>query len=393
MDFRRSGQLDERRRRVLMDEIASPADSDAGSPAASPAKGPIRAYAAAVLSELQPRVTDLLPVRPLWVVVAVLLGLTGIATIEAIHVHVAMLSLGEGQTQLAALDARERGSLATWYSSVLLAIAAISSLAIFSMRAHRVDDYRGRYRVWLWTAAALAWLSLDCATGVREALGLALNLVAGRQLLNGSLESASMVTWIAVYGLVFGTLGLRLAAEIWPSRLSMATLAMAALAYVIAACFELEIAASPGWMIPGTIESLTSMLAHLLLVSAVGLYGRHVYLDATGRLKVHIDADRKRRLKSKAKLKVIKAEKTEEAKPRPAVASSSSATGGSAAFGSSSSSANSAAKPGAAISKNSVAAPEADEDADDDDSSYDHLSKSERRRMKKLARREQRRAA
>src|SRR5262245_36804622 len=113
MDFRRSGQLEERRRRVLMDEIASPADSDASATAATStaAKGPIRAYPATVLTEQQPRVTELFPVRPLWVVVALLLGLTGIAAIEAIHVHIAMLPPSEGSAHLAALDARHRGSL------------------------------------------------------------------------------------------------------------------------------------------------------------------------------------------------------------------------------------------------------------------------------------------
>ena len=45
MDFRRSGPLDERRRRVLMDEIASPTEADSSDHAAGgSAKGPVRAY-------------------------------------------------------------------------------------------------------------------------------------------------------------------------------------------------------------------------------------------------------------------------------------------------------------------------------------------------------------
>src|SRR5262245_59023551 len=98
MDFRRSGQLDERRRRVLMDEIASPADSDHpdASATSGSAKGPVRAYHEAVLSQRQPKVTDLLPVRPLWVFVFLLLGLAGIAAIEAIHVHTLSLPPSDG---------------------------------------------------------------------------------------------------------------------------------------------------------------------------------------------------------------------------------------------------------------------------------------------------------
>ena len=120
MDFRRSGPLDERRRRVLMDEIASPNEADTTEQATGgAAKGPVRAYSSAVLDERQPRVTELLPVRPLWAVCLILLGLTGIAAIEAFHIHAVTLSLGspplgspplgslplkEGAAQLAALD-------------------------------------------------------------------------------------------------------------------------------------------------------------------------------------------------------------------------------------------------------------------------------------------------
>jgi hypothetical protein len=374
-----------------MDEIASPADSDATTAGAPAPKGPIRAYPSAVLAELQPRVTDLLPVRPLWVTVAILLGLTAVATIEAIHVHVAPLALGEGQSHLAALDARQPASLPSWFSSVLLTLAAVWSLAIFGMRAHRVDDYRGRYRLWLWIAAALAWLSLDSATGVREAIGLGLHLLAGRQLTGGSLASAVTITWIALYGLVFGTLGLRLAAEIWPSRLSITAFGFALAAYVVAAALKLQMLDPPGWMIPGTVESLTIMLAHLSLTTAVGLYGRHVYLDATGRLRVHIDATRKPKAKNRAKLKVLKADKSDESKPRPVAAVSSTASAATAKFGAPSTS-SSSTKSGASIAKSNGASPQHD-DEDDEDAGDEHLSKSERRRLKKLARREQRRAA
>src|SRR3954463_15388276 len=124
MDFRRSGPLDERRRRVLMDEIASPGDADNPDAVSTTAKGPVRAYHEAVLSQRQPKVTDLLPVRPLWVIAFLLLGLAGIAAIEAIHVHVATLKLEGAAAHLVALDSRHRGSLDDWYASALLAAAA-----------------------------------------------------------------------------------------------------------------------------------------------------------------------------------------------------------------------------------------------------------------------------
>ena len=174
MDFRRSGQLDERRRRVLRDELAQPAQTetaDATPTGGGSAKGPVRAYATEVLSERQLRVIDLLPVRPLWVAVSILLAVTAVAAILCVHIHARTIDLGRNATEgvpysafLAALDASQRGSLAAWLASVVLAGGAAASLVTFGIRLHRVDDYRGRYRVWLWTAAALVFASLDAAT-------------------------------------------------------------------------------------------------------------------------------------------------------------------------------------------------------------------------------------
>src|SRR5438552_617932 len=133
MDFRRSGQLDERRRRVLMDEIASPSDADnpnAASAVGGSAKGPVRAYHEAVLS-------------------------------------------------------------------------------------------------------------------------LAFTLATGKQVVSTSLAAGSTLTWIAVYGLVLGALGLRLIFEIWSSRLSLTALVLAGFLYFNAALLQLETLKFPATLIEG----------------------------------------------------------------------------------------------------------------------------------------------
>ena len=367
-----------------MDEIAAPSEADTTEQATSSSKGPVRAYAPAVLAERQPRVTELLPTRPLWAVCLILLGLTGIAAIEAIHIHAVTLPLKSGAEQLAALDARARGSLTAWFSSGLLLAAAVLALATYGVRSHRVDDYRGRYRIWLWVAAALAWLSLDAATGLHDAMGFSISLLGGQQVA-ASLSATCTATWIALYGLVLGTLGIRLAIEIWPSIPSFAALSIAALLYLFSGLFALDMltpSASP--LVASVAESSIAMLAHLSLVSAIGLYARHVVLDAAGRLKVHIDPDKKKpKAKSKAKLKVVKEDREEPAKKQ--------AAGAPPAKTSAPAPAATANKPGASISKSSVSSSEYDDEEDED---YDgETSKSERRRLKKMARREQRRAA
>lgn len=384
-----------------MDEIASPPSED--SPDAAPtggavAKGPVRAYSSAVLSERQPRFVDFLPVRPLYVAALLLLGLTAIAAIEAIHIQAARWKLPAGAGQLAALDVSARGSLAAWYSSLLLMLATASALLTLAIRVHRVDDYRGRYRVWLWATAALGWLSLDAATGLHDALGLAITFAAGQPAATATLAATSTMTWLAIYGLVLGTLGIRLAIEIWPSLASFAALLIAGLLYLCGGLMQLGMLAIGTPLAQTVTESTVALVAHLALTASISLYARHVYLDATGRLKVHIDPDRRRaRPKSRAKLKVVKEDKPEASdtpaeKPaqRPAAAAKAPEPNRFGAAG------VSGGKPGASISKSSLSAPQYEDDDDDDASDYggEKLSKSERRRLKKLARQSnQRRAA
>jgi hypothetical protein len=409
MDFRRSGQLDERRRRVLMDEIASPS-SETDSPEAAPppagsAKGPVRAYSPAVLAERQPLVSDLIPVRPFAAVFLILLGLTGVAAIETIYIYLATLPLGSAAEHLAALDVGQRGSLASYYSAFVLALAAAGALATYGIRSHRVDDYRGHYRIWLWSAAALALASLDAATGLHDALGVGVAILSGQPLEGETGATAVKISWLVVYGLVFGTLAVRVAIEVWPSLPGFATLAVAGLLYLVAGMLLVGMFQVASPLVNSVAASTAIMLAHVALASAVGLYARHVHLDAQGRLKVHIDPDRKKgkKPKSKARLKVVKEEKTEEepdfkpaAKPAaeaPKPASTTPRFG----WGSSSSGSNPPPKAAASISKPASSGEYDDDDAEDEEDGYGNqkLARAERKRLKKLARREQqqRRAA
>jgi hypothetical protein len=414
MDFRRSGQLDERRRRVLMDEIASPSSEtdspEAAAPLAGSAKGPVRAYSPAVLAERQPRVSDLVPVRPFATVFLILLGLTGVAAIETIYIYLATLPLGSAAEYLAALDVGQRGSLASYYSALVLALAAAGALAIYGIRSHRVDDYRGHYRIWLWAAAALALASLDAATGLHDALGVGVAILSGQPLEGASGAAAVKISWLVFYGLIFGTLAIRAAIEVWPSLPSFASLAVAGLLYLVAGMLLVGMFQATSGLVNSVVASTVILLAHVALTSAVGLYARHVHLDAQGRLKVHIDPDRKKgKKKSKAKLKVVKEERTEDEQPdfKPAARPAASAEPAKPAttprfgWGSSVGSSNSNSNPpkaAASISKPATSGDDDDDDAeDDDDDAYGNqkLSRAERKRLKKLARREQqqRRAA
>ncbi len=404
MDFRRSGQLDERRRRVLRDELAQPADTENAETASSgsgSAKGPVRAYSPAVLAERQPRVADLLPVRPFLAVAFVLLLVTSVAAIECIHIYARTLPVVNreylaGHEYLAALDLSARGNLGSWFAAILFAGGAGLAVTTLGIRAHRVDDYRGRYRIWFWIAAALVWASIDAATGLHDALGLLIASATHGQVPPENLAAACTISWVVPYGLLFGALAIRLALEVWSSLPSFAALCVAGLLYVLAVLATLEMLPQAGPLVDSVVSSSLVLLAHVATISAIALYARHVYLDACGRLKVHIDPDKKKPAKKpRAKLKVVKADQ-DDADERPAAKSTAAAEKSSGekstakpviTFGGGTS--GSSSKATATIAKSTAKTAVDDDDEVDEDSDEDSsLSRSERRRLKKLARRE-----
>lgn len=240
-----------------MDEIASPAEEDSSAEPSGAAARRVRSrLSRSCLNQRQPRAADLLPVRPSWVVVPSLIGLTGIAAIEAIHVHAATLPQIEGAEHLASLNAGSPGSLAAWYASAMSSAAAAAMAAVvFGIRAHRIDDYRGHYRIWLWTAAALTWMSLGRCHRHSQCPRPRADARHG-QVVSTSLDAGCTLTWIAVYTLnSFGGLGLRLVVELWHSRLSLTALLVAGFLYFDAALFELQMLQLLAALISGFVES------------------------------------------------------------------------------------------------------------------------------------------
>ena len=406
MDFRRSGQLDERRRRVLMEESATPgSDSEKAQPTS--AKGPVRAYNENVLSERQRRVSELIPIRPFKVVATILLLLTAVAAIEALYIFtVPLAGHVKGEHPFAALDLAARGNIGDWFSSLLFASGAMAVMGLLSIRSHRVDDYKGRYRVWWWIAGALLWGSVDTATGLHDALGHGIQLLAGDKMAGGG-----KLMWVVLYGMVFGTLATRAAFEIWSSSLSIVGSSVAALLYFACIAFQLDMVPALGdAVLTAVVQNTVELLAHVSLVSSVLLYARHVHLDAQGRLLVSADgaAKPKKKQKSRAKLAVVadddekvekkttaketaKDKKEPEKKEVAAPAAAAKPAAGAAAglkFGSSSAPAASASIGGKVTSATTNKQAADDEDDDEDEDEDDSVSKSERRRLKKLARRE-----
>jgi len=296
MSFRDAWQREQRRRRVLVDESAS-AGNDSSRPRkqreASVANAP--SYSESARLAEQPRIWDVVPRRRFSIAVVLLLGMTAAAGIELLAAHHRHWSWSlDGRVDLSVIDPTVRGNLAAWFSSLVLASLAVLFVLIYSIRRHKTNDYRGRYRLWLWAAAAALLASLDATAGLRATVQDALVLATGMTWIAGG------GTWTATaYASVLSFAAFALAFEMWRSKLAVVALAAAASAYLTAATIRL------GWLLADAplaawmAQSSAAMLGHLLLLLTGLLYARHVFLDAQGAVPVRTASATRRTAKKK----------------------------------------------------------------------------------------------
>lgn len=386
-----------------MEEIVSPADEPqpADNPAPAESRQPVRAYDPSVLAERQPRITDLIPVRPLPLAAAVTICVASLTLVVGLHLATLEARRGPLAQVLAPLDLAQPASLARWLGALWLAAAAGLAILIYRIRVHRADDYQGRYRVWLWAAVACGWLSLDTVAGLHTPVGWLLARLGSSA--SATAGTAATLAWMSLYAVLFSALGLRLALELRSSKASLTLLALAAGLYVAGAACDL------GWLTSGDrqrdalLAPGAPLAAHGLVLWTALWYARHVNLDAAGRLRVHIEAGPRaahprRRFGFWMRGGRRHASAADAASTPPAASSASAAelpstersrsASGDAATGHR----PDAARPAPLAS--TTRGPGGDAIANDEADGEEHLSRAERRRARRLARAgEQRRAA
>ena len=285
MDFRRSGQRDERRRRVLLEETGGDASTqeaqgESGEAAVPrPATERVRHYTDAALSPRQPRVIDLIPKRRWTNLVLFLLVMSCATAAEAVYGYVALQLAPHAISRYAAIDLAVRGSVATWLTAAFLGVSAVLGALTYQLRRYRVDDYRGRYRMWYWMVPVLMLASVDCVAGIQQTVRTALLDYAGIP----EYADACLI-WTASMAVILGAIGLRLAIEMRACRLAVCCLLLAL------SCFAAVGAAQLNWILPGqgvfqTMASSSLVLGgHIALLMALCLNARHVYRDACGEI-------------------------------------------------------------------------------------------------------------
>lgn len=357
---------------------------------------PAKRYSPAARRDRQPRLVDLVPSRRLTLAGWLAFGLTVIGALEVAYLWMPPLVEAAGEAAASIVDLAPHRGLASWFSALLLGTTGLCALLVYSLRRHRVDDYHGRYRVWVLAAAAFLALSVEQTTALSR-LGQA--LVAA--INHGQRLGENPVVWTVACAVVVGLFGLRILVEI---RLSWA----ASLAWLVG-CASLvgALLVERGWATAGDLALQTMaaagcrMLGHLLLLTSIGLYARHVMLDAEGLLPVR---RRKRRVEKKSPLGEeqpgdgrTRIDPSQSLKPHAAPRTdlpsvkSSAAVDKPAAVRPATASARPEGPLASRIHRPAAASDDDDHEGDDDDSSAARqLSRAERKRLKRELRRQQR---
>ncbi len=265
-----------RRRRVLVEEtrgMDSRSVPTTGGGGDRPAKVRPR-YPLAASTSAQPRITDFLPRRAWTLGVVYLLISCFVVAHATIHAVAQRRMAGPLRDALRWLTLGEPVSLARWSSSSMLLLATGIGVLLLRLRHHRVDDYRGTYRLWYYAVAGTLAASIDATVHWGESF---VRLIVA----SGLWPTGGGAAWIALVALTVAVIGVvtRLLMELRDSRLACTTLVLSTASYLLAT------ATAYGWLTVASadIASLLSGVARLaadgLLTLALLAYARAVVLQ------------------------------------------------------------------------------------------------------------------
>lgn len=286
MDLRRSSASADRRRRLLSEESAlAPARDDADVPAAPAASSSRRAtrprqdYTPDASWEQQPRITDLIPRRILTICALFTLGVLIVAGLEWLYAEMPNIAKSAKDGRVAAFDLDGEGSLSAFFSSVVLMFAGFTALLIYSLRRHRLDDYRARYRIWLWGGLCWFVMAIDESGSLHEGFKEFMAHLVGRLYGDGSLW------WVIAYGGVLGLVGLRLLWEMRVCRASTTAISLCALCFAVAVIVQLQLVMPERGAQAVMVEEGCEMAGALFLLLAMALHARFIIFDIEGKYR------------------------------------------------------------------------------------------------------------
>jgi hypothetical protein len=367
----------DRRRRVLKDEVLSASSNHSAlrATADADAVGDAMRYSDAASVENHPQITDFVPRRYRTIAMLVMVGTGLTTTLAALHFFAPRIAISTGLHDTAALDFAATGSLAAWFSAVVLLMASGTCLLVYSIRRHRIDDFRGRYRVWFGATLACLAVSANSVTGLHQIAADMLGHLTGWTALRGG-----AVWWLVLAGLPIGWIVARAILDVRECRLAAVLLIAGVVSYTASAAGFLGLTPFRDRQMQSLVVGSALLLGHWLVLASVVSYARFVILDAQGLIAIRRRANSNRSAKAEP--------------PKQAAAQTSSAVSKAA---SSADSASGTLRQAVQASKTPAdtsrwvdgSRPQRDRyerDGDDDESSGGDrkLSKTDRKRLRKL---------
>ena len=242
-------------------------DIISGETVGTPHPSVLGRYHEKALRRNQPRLTDLIP-RSLWAYLSILL--LGIISVYGIHRGYRWAETAE-LAPAGLFELLAPGSISAWFMSFLLLLIAAASVQLYLLRRHRMDDYRGNYRCWLWIGIVAILLSIDAATGVHRMISMVIEPME----IDGVWSNAS-AWWVAVLSLICGYQMIRVLIETRYRPLICLTSACGLTALIAAAVITMGL-----W--PQATLAAKALLIHsglLAYVMATWFFARRIYLDA-----------------------------------------------------------------------------------------------------------------
>ena len=307
MTFSRTNRID-RRRRVLLDAVAS--DSDYAVEAVR-AKKRARArelenhsedtsyttayrdpgYSQAVRQTCQQRMVQLIPVRrgTLTIVLASMWILWCGLLFSHYWIHVRIPSTPSTATSsnvsVASLPVsqlfhlRSSHSIAHWLTCQLWMLTALAAWMIFRLRRHKLDDYRAKYRIWAVLAIVALFSSFDASSSGLYLLGISIDGWARKEIGYGGWPLV-----LATFASLVGVLGIRLCSELKSAPTSVACWLIGLLSWAIASLLGTGLIKT-SWS-QASIDLVVGgcWLGGILAVfQAAGIYLRQTYIHAQKR--------------------------------------------------------------------------------------------------------------
>ena len=230
----------------------------------------------------QPKTTDLIPKRWFAYSTVVLMLIAAVGLLNTLALYSPALHDYLGDAGVAAFSLRGGGTLASWFTSVLLAFTAAYCLQVYYLRKHRCDDYRGSYRGWLWAFVVFMVGSVAGAVNLGQ---VALNVVAATA---GKLPSVGPVSVLVLAACVILTAMVIVA--IWEVRVSRGAMALISVSWFTGLITVLSVEPFVQNQLAESNLILITANAWLVFSScaflAVLTYARYVYLAANGMLAV-----------------------------------------------------------------------------------------------------------